>query len=144
MDIIINHCWCSDSIWGGAYDCRVIVTIERISKNKTYYDPPDKDWETIEQKNNIIKLKPEVIEWLNTNIPNRKDKDSPKGWAIGTNEYNSHHPISFNVFFDKQRDGMAFIKQWSHYKNPVHYLNYFKDIRKELDSKTGKLKRVAR
>ena len=142
MNLLINHCWCSDSIWGGCYDCQVIVSIYRISENKTYYDPPDKDWDIIEEdkESDILRLKPEVMEWLNTNIPDRKHKESPKGWAVGTDKYNSNSGISFNIFFHRQKDAMAFIKRWSNYKKPVNYLNYFKDIRKKLDQNTGKLK----
>lgn len=57
---------------------------------------------------------------------------------------NAANPLDLHLFFERQNDGMAFIRHWSHHKNPVSYLQYFKDIRKELDFKTGKLKRVER
>lgn len=148
MDILINHCWCSDSNWGGMYDCRVIVSINMIAKGKSYYDPHEPDWlNLIEEDDNFIskdkagftkhgtkRLKPEVIQWLKDNI---KDKS----WAVGTDNYNSQDGLSFPVFFQSSRDALKFIKRWSSYKNVVHYLNYFKDIRRQLNLKTGKLQK---
>jgi len=153
MDILINHCWCSDSIWGGEYDCKTIVTLHRVPEGKTYYDPPSPDWALITEHEfsgavfpsmgETLRVRPDVIEWLNANVKDRKIpsyiKGGTKGWAVGTDKYNSVSGISFSFFFERQRDGMAFIKHWSVHKNPVSYLQYFKDIRKELDFKTCKL-----
>lgn len=161
MNILINHCWCSDSIWGGNYSCRCIVTLDRVPQGKTYYDPPCPDWALVEEhphkgdparfRDETLKPRADVLAWLNANVKDRKltkyDKDngeSVKGWAIGSDEYNAANTISFSFFFERQMDGMRFIKHWSHHKNPVSYLQYFKDIRKELDLTTGKLKRVTR
>lgn len=162
MNILINHCWCSDSNWGGLYSCRVIVSLNRVPEGKTYYDPPCPDWALVEEhpytppespddpfrRRDTLRLRPDVVKWLNRNVKDRKVpsyvEGGPKGWAVGTDTYNSHSGISFSIFFERQRDGMAFIKRWSVYKNPVSYLQYFKDIRKELDPTTGRLKRVAR
>ncbi len=153
MNILINHCWCPDSIWGGHYDCKVIVSIYRVPEGKTYYDPPCPDWSLITEHEvnqstphhlyrDTLRLRPDVIQWLNDNVKDRIDAKHPKGWAIGTDEYNSASGISFRLFFERRADGMAFIKRWSCYKNPVYYLNYFKDIRRELDPKTLRLKRA--
>ena len=157
MNILINHCWCRDSIWGGQYNCRVIVGIERIGKDKTYYDPPELDWVNLldehpfEYKDEVgftehdtRRLKPEVQKWLEENIKNKKGYSHEKSWAIGTDEYNSRSPLSFSLFFQSARDAMAFIKRWSSYKKPIDYLNYFQDIRRKLDLKTNRLRRVER
>lgn len=148
MDILMNHCWCSDSNWGGMYDCRVIVSIDMIAKGKSYYDPLEPDWiNLIEEDDNFTfqdgagftqhgtqRLKPEVIQWLKDNV---KDKR----WAVGTDDYNSRNQISFTVFFQSSRDALKFIKRWSSHKNVVRYFNYFKDIRRELNPKTGRLQK---
>jgi hypothetical protein len=160
MNILINHCWCSDCNWGGHYDCRVIVTVNRVDDDKTYYDPPSPDWALVEphkfastnpHERETLRPRADVIEWLNANVKDRKltawhkeRGQSPKGWAIGTDQYNAVKGISFSFFFERERDGMAFIKRWSVHKKPVSYLQYFKDIRKKLDPKTGKLVRVPR
>jgi len=161
MNILINHCWCSDSIWGGTYDCRCIVTLNRVPEGKTYYDPPDPDWALVEThphppgkgsfRDETLRLRADVRAWLDANVKDRKltkwfkkEGDTVKGWAVGSDKYNSTSGISFSFFFERQMDGMRFIKRWSHHKNPVSYLQYFKDIRKELDPATGKLKKVPR
>jgi hypothetical protein len=161
MNILINHCWCSDSIWGGEYNCRCIVSLDRVPDGKTYYDPPCPDWTLVEEhphqssnrrdRTETLRPRADVLEWLKTNVKDRKltkyerdQGDSLKGWAIGTDEYNASTGISFSFFFERQMDGMRFIRHWSHHRNPVSYLQYFKDIRKELDLATGKLKKVAR
>jgi hypothetical protein len=159
MNILINHCWCSDSIWGGNYSCRVIVGLDRVPEGKTYYDPPCPDWSLLQEhkfdsgdkdklsfRNTTLRVRPDVINWLNANVKDIKlhkwEKDngqSSKGWAVGTDKYNSQNTISFAFFFQRRRDGMAFIKHWSVHKKPVSYLQYFTDVRKELNFKTGKL-----
>lgn len=148
--MLVNHCWCSNSIWGRIYECDVIVTLNRVPNGKTYYDPPCPDWKLIEECevnqdaphhlfHDTLRPRADVIEWLNANINDCKNKKDSKGWAIGTDEYNSRSSISFSFFFQKQRDAMNFIKHWSVYKNPIEYCQYFKDIRKKLDLETGKL-----
>ena len=162
MNILINHCWCSDSIWGGNYNCRVIVSIDMVAKGKSYYDPHEADWINLIEKNDnftfqdeagftkhgTVRLKPEVIQWLKDNVKDRnllkwqiKNGEHKQGWAVGTDKYNSNSQISFNVFFQSSRDALKFIKRWSSYKNVVDYLNYFKDIRRELNPTTGRLQR---
>ncbi len=160
MDILINHCWCSDSIWGD-YACRCIVSLHRVPDGKSYYDAPDADWALVEKhpyagnpalfRDETLRPRADVRAWLAANVKDRrltkyeKDQgDSPKGWAIGTDAYNAATPISFSFFFQRQTDGMKFIRCWSHHANPVHYLQYFKDIRKVLDLSTGRLKRAER
>lgn len=141
MDILINHCWCSDSIWGGHYDCRVILSINRIEKDKTYYDPPTIDWQNLISRNDgISKLNPDAINWLSNNI---KDlKDGTKGWAIGTDKYN-FEALSFSIFLQRVPDALNFIKQFGSNKKPIDYLNYFRDLRKKYNPKTKTLQRVS-
>jgi hypothetical protein len=145
------------------YDCRVIVSLSRVPEGKDYYDPPCPDWSLVEEhkfnrgvktffaRNTTLRARPDVIAWLNDNVKDvklhkwKKDRNqSSKGWAVGTDKYNSQNPLSFGFFFQRRRDGMAFIKRWSVHKQPVNYLQYFTDTRKELDFKTGKLVRVPR
>ena len=43
MYYLQNHCWCSESIWGGMYSCRHLISIEKYKD----YDPenePEADW----------------------------------------------------------------------------------------------------
>lgn len=137
MNVLINHCWCSDSNWGGHYDCRVIVDISRNENG--YYSPITQDWKSIvdeDKENDIIRFRPEVIEWLKQNFADRR-------WAIGTDAYNNmSSKLSICLFFQSARDALKFIKHWSSHKRPVNYFNYFRDIRFKLDEKTGTLKRV--
>ena len=84
-------------------------------------------------------LKPEIIKWLNENIKNGKDKDKTKGWNIGSDLYNSKNSCSFNIFFYRYIDAMKFVKEFSVYKKPLNYLNYFDDIRKQYNIKSKKL-----
>lgn len=157
MHMLVNHCWCSDSNWGGHYNCRVIVQIDRIAEGNTYYDPPTEDWTKLTEKHELewkkfgdgretIRLKAEVLDWLKENV-----KDRPKcgdehvqGWAIGTDKYNSQNTLSFTVFFERTSDGLRFIKRWSSHKKPVSYLNYFRDTLRKLDPKTNRLRIVKR
>jgi len=151
MEILINHCWCSDSNWGGYYDCSVILTIKAFEKREDVYKRKyTPDWQNVldEHYSNtideVMRLKPTIIQWLNDNVKDREDDEHKKGWSVGTDEYNKHSGISFSLFFARRNDAMKFIKHWSIYKNPVHYLNYFKDIRRELDFTTGRMTRVPR
>ena len=156
MSIFINHCWCSDSNWGGIYDCRVIVTIDRIAEGKTYYDPPTIDWTSLIEeiplewkqfgdRHRTFRLKPEVLTWLNDNIKDRKKlgyRPNVKGWGVGTDVYNSNNPIGFAVFFERTSDAFKFVKQWSSLKKPVDYCNRFSDVRKKLNFKTMTLQKI--
>ena len=157
MNVLINHCWCFDSNWGGNYDCRVIVSINRILEGKTYYDIPSEDWTNLLEEHVfnpepermfgeriVPRLKPEIIQWLSKNVKDRKCAGYKQGWCIGTDMYNSKDCLSFLIFFERQRDAMKFIRRWSSFKNPVHYLNYFKNIKKELNPLTNKLEVVPR
>ncbi len=151
MNVLINHCWCSDSNWGGHYNCRVIVSIDRVPKGKTYYDPPEPDWLNLLEEHpfgygrNVRRLKPDVIQWLQENIKDRQcEGEHKQGWCVGTDKYTDNNAISFSVFFERPSDALKFIKRWSSHKHPVHYLNYFQDIRRELDFATGRLKRTPR
>ena len=41
MNVLLNHIWCQDSIWGGEYDCRCAVSIHMVQAGKSYHDPHD-------------------------------------------------------------------------------------------------------
>jgi len=157
MDILINHCWCSDSNRVGCYDCRVIVTLKSIPDGKTYYDKKCPDWALIEThpfksssklsfRDETNRPRADVIAWLDANVKDRKlskwqkeNHSSPKGWAIGTDEYNATSTLDFHFFFEREKDGMTFIKRWSVYAKPTYYCQYFKDIRKKLNYQTGRM-----
>ncbi len=165
MNVLINHCWCSDSIWGGVYDCQVIVSMEKYAcREDIYAGKNTTDWNTILDKfqievdefgrkrmEDVYCLKPEVVQWLDANVKDKNCKmegrtelSLSKGWGVGTDQYNVKNRSSFSLFFERPKDALAFIKQWSEYKNPVDYLNYFQDIRRKLNPKTGRLQRIPR
>jgi len=137
FSILINHCWCSDSIWGGKYNCRVIARLDQIPVNKSYYDTPSEDWTNLLVfDKTYLQLKPEVHQWLEQNIP---DRNKVKGWAIGTDKYNSIDELSFSFFFQSAHDAEKFIKNWSSIGKPVEKLNHFKDKRYKYNPKTKTL-----
>lgn len=132
MELFQNHCWCSDSNWGGIYDCRYILTIRRR--------PEEHDWtRLITETDETFILKPEIVSWLERNV---KDFDSKKGWAIGTDKYNEHAYIDFNVFFQRKSDAVKFAARWGKYKKLTKYYNYFRSKRYELNLKTMRLSLV--
>jgi len=166
MNVLINHCWCSDSNWGGQYNCRVIVSLKRFAELEDVYKRKQTpDWEKLVdevpydngkeipfRKYSTFRLKPEVIQWLKDNVKDRKllkwqIEDGgypPQCWAVGSDEYNSTESIGFSIFFQNPTDARKFIKHWSIHKNPEDYLNYFHDRRWKLDPTTGKMKRAPR
>ena len=156
MNILINHCWCRDSIWGGQYNCRVIVSLEQYAMREDVYARKNSpDWDAIlfelnsDTREETHRLKPEVIQWLNENVKDVREDfkyndTTRKAWAVGSDKYNSTDSISFHLFFQRATDARKFIKRWSVHKNPVDYLNYFKDLRWKLDPATGKMKSAPR
>lgn len=87
-------------------------------------------------KKKISVLKPEVMQWLEDNVPDFKNE---KGWCIGSDEYISNDSASsFSIFFQRRKDALAFIKRWSKWKKPIHYCQYFTDVRKKLNLETLK------
>ena len=147
MNYLRNHCWCSDSNWGGNYDCQIIVGLNCYKEeykedwNNLIVKVPYKEkikvgkFPEVEVDNHYLSLKPEVLKWLEDNIT---DFQGNKGWCIGSNTYDKDNHISYSVFFQRRRDAMKFIKTWSKWNKPLFYCQYFTDVRKELDTKTGK------
>lgn len=139
MDYLQNHCWCSDSNWGGMYDCRHLVTLSSYRDNFT------DDWNNLVcyDEHKVLTLNDNVLQWLTDNV---LDTDKPyngntttKGWCIGSLEYRKNDSCSsFSIFFQRRKDAMAFIKRWSKWKKPLQYCQYFTDVRKKLDVNTGK------
>lgn len=147
MNYLRNHCWCSDSNWGGNYDCQIIVGLN------CYEEHYKEDWENliikvptkktvtsmgfppIEIDTYYIALKPEVMDWLHNNVDDFKGS---KGWCVGSKDYDQNVSSSYSVFFQRRKDAMKFIKTWSKWKKPLVYCQYFTDIRKELNTETGK------
>jgi hypothetical protein len=84
----------------------------------------------------INKLRPEVLEWLESNI---SDYGVGKGWCVGSDSYDvGGSTSSLSVFMQRRGDAMKFIKRWSKWKKPIHYCQYFTDVRKSLDLDTLK------
>ena len=168
MNYLKNHCWCSDSNWGGGYDCQIIVSL------RSYGDGYEADWKNLTHSERVFsqekydsfvehlkdkgadledekvkaRLKknigysfvqnfnPEVLEWLEENVP---DVDGEKGWCVGSPNYRAQgSSCSLQVFFQRTRPAMAFIKKFSKHKKPINYCQYFTDVRKTLDLETGK------
>ena len=147
MDYLQNHIYCTDSNWGGHYDCRHLVSFNSFEEDK-------QDWESIidekaesititfmsrEMDAPVINLKPHVLKWLEENVEDRKnDPDCNKGWCIGSTKYRSRDCSSLSIFFHRKRDAMKFIKTFSSFKKPIHYCQYFTDVRKKLNTETMK------
>jgi len=84
----------------------------------------------------IRKLKPEVMDWLEDNIPDLKGE---KAWCVGSDKYNLQDSCSsYSIFMQRRKDAMKFIKTWSKFKKPINYCQYFTDVRKKLDLATLK------
>ncbi len=81
------------------------------------------------------RLKPEVMQWLEDNVPNIKGE---KAWCVGNDNYNANDAKGFSIFMERRKDAMTFIKRWSKWKKPIIYTQYFTDVRKKLDLKTLK------
>ena len=165
MNYLQNHIWCRDSNWGGHYDCRHLVGLssylegykedwDNILVDKSFYDKKvrskfsglfldNPDCQEIPEEElcemftyKIKTLHPDVLEWLTTEVP---DKGEEKGWCVGSDEYvRSDASYSYSIFFQRRSDAMKFIKRWSKWKKPIHYCQYFTDVRKTLNLKTLK------
>ena len=162
MDYLKNHCWCSDSNWGGNYNCQIIVSlqsyghdegdwlaimeptkipdVEAYEWSKKYFEEEGLPTERLDQSKyykRIYRPKQHVMDWLEANVPD--DRNGKKMWCIGSDEYlASGSSCSTSFFFQRRRDAMAFIKEFSEYKKPVFYTQYFTDVRRELNLETMK------
>lgn len=166
MHVHINHMFCTESIWGGMYTCSFMVSIEKYfprpepgPEGGIVLPPPHEDWKNLIDEVKIrpkalfdwpyiFKLKPEVFKWLEDNV---KDigghvasyvKQNGKGFAIGSDAYNSKGQLDFSIFFYRRSDAMNFIKRWSVYKKPTTYFDYFKEVRRQYNFKTKTLQKV--
>lgn len=159
MDYLRNHCWCSDSNWGGNYDCQIIVSLssykegykqdwDNLIETKDYLDeelyeinkkliPEATDQIIIKcSTRKINTLKPKVLKWLEDNV---QDFEEDKGWCVGSDEYVATDSCSsYSVFFQRRKDAMKFIKTFSVWEKPIHYCQYFTDVRKTLNLLTLK------
>ena len=82
-------------------------------------------------------LKPEIIDWLNENIKDEKNPESDeiqdkKGWCIGNDSYRGQ-ANDITIFFKRELDALRFIREWSVFKEPVFYFDYFSDDRRNMD-----------
>ena len=136
MNYFKNHCWCSDSNWGGHYDCQIILSIKMILDGGTYHDKSthNSEWNDL-LLNDGKTLKPEVIKWLEENIKDCKDRRNPKamvkGWCIGSQKYIDRNTLDFNIFMQRRTDAMKFAKRWSKNGTFDSYFNYFTQVRKK-------------
>lgn len=173
MNYYSNHIWCSSSNWDGvSFDCKNMISIDLKDFSEPNSNKINIDWRNILYESEplfiqksyeclkktfsdkysdekikematqpVIRLKKEVFLWLENNV---KDiNSSKKGWCLGDDFYNKDSIISFEFFFYRRRDALNFIKEWSFYKKPTTYFNYFNNIRKKLNIKTNKLKIVS-
>lgn len=170
MHYLQNHCWCNKSHWDDQmYDCRHIISFNSYEKKyqddwnslvepnaDTYFDQQEfeqmvkyfgdsgKAVEVHRERftRRVPNLKPHVLQWLTDNVKDRPDKDSPKGWCVGNVEYRNINKLSLSIFFHRKNDALAFVKQFSKWKKPTFYCNYFKDVRKSLNLDTLKYQSI--
>lgn len=161
MDYLRNHCWCSDSNWGGHYNCQIIVNISSYEDhdsedytNMTHQEVhfSQKDYERAQEiftgephyndafyrsyaTKTIRVFNQDVLDWLEKNVA---DSNGNKMWAVGSKDYQSIDGSGKSVFFNRRKDAMAFIKRFSQWKKPIYYTQYFTDVRKKLNLKTMK------
>lgn len=168
MDYLKNHCWCSSSHWDKQnFDCQIIVNIssyedynvedwqnlfttEKYFSQSRYEEAKEmfsgeeyytEDFFKSYAVKTINILKEDVYQWLADNIPD--DRYGNKMWCLGSKEYRATDSCSsFSFFFQRRKDAMKFIKTWSKYKNPVHYCQYFTDVRKKLNLETMKYETI--
>lgn len=169
MDYLQNHIWCRDSNWGGEYSCRHLVHFNKYedhnandwdaliddqsevymsqsryeTSKEVHGDRLSEDFHVQMATRKTNNLKPHVIGWLHAYVQDRPKHDkeeSPKGWCIPSKESRAGESMSMTVFFHRKRDAMAFIRRFSEHRKPVHYCQYFSDVRKTLDLDTGKYK----
>ena len=60
MDYLRNHCWCSDSNWGGNFDCQIIVSLNHYES-----DAYKEDW------NNLLSFTKQYLE--DNNLDSKKE-----------------------------------------------------------------------
>jgi len=132
------------------YDIEIENKLKRVREfAKGFTDKSDKekedilnvfreDMKEVYQKSSVT-LKPEVIIWLDKNVKDKLNTkitdplEDRKAWAIGNLKYNSATSYQITIFFDRQLDALSFIKEWSIYKKPTYYFDYFHDDRREID-----------
>lgn len=157
MDYVTNWCWCSSSNWdGGQYNCKHMVSLENFTPEceDDWENLVDEDAERYEDDEyyeafgrpmmkKAPNWKPHVLKWLEENVPDYdpvKDRtEEKKGWCIGSTQYRARAGVSgISVFFQRRKDAMNFIKEFSVHKKPVYYCHYFNGVRKRLDLDTMK------
>lgn len=86
-------------------------------------------------------IKQELLDWLNENIADQKSFDEDdeeiysKGWAVYSLEtLVNESKNDFNIFFARQIDALKFIHEFSIFKEPTIYFDYFKDECSELST----------
>jgi hypothetical protein len=152
MHIHINHCFCYDSIWGGHFDCCFMVVIPKYFPQYEHGDKAHEDWTRLIDEIPLPvrelydplhtnRIKPEVLKWLGKNAKDNLQQGE-KGFAVGSDDYNSKGIMDFKVFFYRRSDAMRFIKRWSVFQKPTTYFDYFKEIRKQYNFKTKTLQKV--
>lgn len=133
MHLHINHMYCTQPCWEmeGMYCCSYGITIQKIGKDKSYYDEPEKDWSNLtaqgkffdeEEYNKLVEFestkeipKERLKVWAMKSFPKLKDeviewlnenvKDSKegKGWCCGDESYLATNPLSIHIFFTERR-----------------------------------------
>lgn len=75
MDFLHNAYWCSDSIWGGDYNCEYIVSIEKFVGEEDFQkDPPNIDFQNCIEETSFFSEK-KYQEQLNIFSKHLKEND---------------------------------------------------------------------
>lgn len=111
-----------------------VEMMKSIFQDENYFDKLDtlkiEELKKLFYKN-IPQLKEEIVNWLNENIED--NKDGTKSWAYGNDEYLLQDgKDKFNIFFQRQIDALMFIHQWSIFKEPLQYYDYFNSQSSEI------------
>lgn len=151
MDYTTNHCWCFSSHWDGEhYNCRHIVSLSMFREYEVDWKKliDEKAEKALDQTateavgreiyKDVPNFNPDVLKWLEDNVKDCARGLEVKGWCIGSPEYRLLNTTHLSVFFQRRKDAMAFIKEFSTYKKPIIYHHYFNDVRKKLNLETMK------
>lgn len=144
-----THPYTKDEDWKNVAEKFRFFDEEDYNRSKEWNKEHPRSFEVTDEQERLFatkdayRLKPEVIDWLNENVKDRKDPDYPQGWCCGDDVYQSTG-MDMSIFFHRKADALAFIERWSRFKQPTTYFDYFKSpiVRKELNFETNKLVRV--
>lgn len=152
-----NHSTCHNSCWENKiFNSKVMVYFgENLTRNdilennheKNIFEITNKinpDFTNLVKKRNyentIYDLNQDVINWLNENIKDVKNIDGTeikeinerKGWCIGNEDFIAR-TNEMKIFFKRELDALKFIREFSIFKEPIFYFDYFSEDRRNMD-----------